>query len=155
MTPASRRLVAVTIVGLLLSIGCSSTSANSLTGSESQVYDLTFSSVVISLQGTDVSVKYEANNDDPAILVVNTAEIVDVSNSTIDLTQLVLGQPRGVLENVNGGGDGVTNELMITRGTVVFDDVPKVNQKLSGQFNATLTDGYTLNGTFSDTVTAP
>jgi hypothetical protein len=155
MTAATRRLAAVSIVGLLLAIGCSSTSANSLTGSESQVYDLTFSSVVIVLQGTDVSIKYEASNDDPAILVVNTAEIVNVANSTIDLTQLVVGQPRGVLENVNGGGDGVTNELTIMRGTVVFDDIPAVGKNLSGQFNATLSDGYTLNGTFSDTVNAP
>jgi hypothetical protein len=140
---------------LILPGGCSHGSAESLTGSESQVYDLSFSSVVIVLQGAVVSIKYVSSTGDPAILVVNTANITNVAMSSIDLTQLAGGQPRGVLENVNGGGDGVTNQLMITLGDVVFDQVPSIGKTLSGQFNATLSDGYTLNGTFSGTVNAP
>ncbi len=149
------RFWAVLALGLLVSVGCSSSNPNTLSGSESQVYNLTFDKVIIVLQGTSVSVKYASDAGDPAILVVDTAEIVNVANSTIDLTQLVLGQPRGVLQNVNGGGDGVTNQLMIMRGTAVFDQVPTVGKTLTGQFNATLTDGFTLNGTFSSTVNAP
>lgn len=150
-----RRLIAASILGSVLSVGCSSTAANTLTGSESQVYDLTFDSVIIVLQGTFVSIKYESKSSDPAILVVDTAEIVDVANSSIDLTQLVLGQPRGVLQNVNGSGNGVTNDLMVVRGTVTFDEVPAVGKKLTGDFSATLSNGYTLNGTFSSKVNAP
>ena len=56
---------------------------------------------------------------------------------------------------MNGSGDGSTNQLMVTFGSVVFDQVPKVGSTLSGQFNATLADGYTLNGTFAGTVNAP
>lgn len=148
----TRRLGVLSAV--VLALGCSG-GGNSLTGSESQVYDLSFDSIVIVLQGDVVSIKYVGSNGDPAILVVNTADIVNVANSTIDLTQLDSGQPRGTLENVNGGGDGVTNELPIERGTVVFDQVPKIGATLSGQFNTTLTDGYTLNGNFSGTVNAP
>jgi hypothetical protein len=150
-----RRLFAASILGFVLSVGCSSTAANTLTGSESQVYDLSFDSVIIVLQGSSVSIKYESKSSDPAVLVVNTAEIVDVANTSIDLTQLVLGQPRGVLQNVNGSGNGVTNDLMVTRGTVTFDEVPTIDKNLSGDFSATLNDGYTLNGTFSSKVNAP
>lgn len=140
---------------LALPVGCSHSPADTLTGSESQVYDLSFNSVVIVLQGTFVSVKYVGSSGDPAILVVNIANISNVAQSSIDLTQLAAGQPRGVLQNVNGGGDGVTDQLMISLGNAVFDQVPKVGSTLSGQFNATLNDGYTLNGTFSGTVSAP
>ena len=138
----------------LLAMSCGA-GANSLTGSEAQVYDLSFDSVVIVLQGTSVSIKYMAGSGDPAILVVDIANIAAVAGVSIDLTQLDAGQPRGVLENVNGGGDGVTNQLMITRGTVVFDQTPKVKSTLSGTFHTTLTDGYTVDGTFSATVSAP
>jgi hypothetical protein len=147
MTRCSR---AVPLLALLA--GCSSTSANSLTGSESQVYDLSFSNVVIVLQGSSVSVDYEGSNGDPAILVVDTECLASAVNVTIPLTDDCNGQPQGVLKNVNGGGDGVTDQLMITMGNVVFDQLPKVGSTLSGQFNATLNDGYTLNGTFSATV---
>jgi len=142
------------LVGLVLPLGCSK-SLNSLSGSEGQVYDLTFDSVLIVLQGTSVSIKYVATGGgDPAILVVDTANISNVAGSSIDLTQLDSGQVRGVLENVNGA-DGVTNPLMITFGNVVFDQEPKVGATLSGQFNATISDGYTLNGVFSGKVHAP
>ncbi len=139
---------------LVLALGCSD-DANSLSGSESAEYDLSFDSVVIVLQGQVVSVKYESSSGDPAILVVNTADLANVANVTIDLTQLDSQQPRGTLENVGGSGTGATDELQIERGTVVFDQVPKIGAKLSGQFNATMTDGYTLDGTFSGTVNAP
>jgi hypothetical protein len=144
------------LTSIVLAVACSSNGSSSLYGSESQVYDLSFDSVVIVLQGTFVSVKYVGSDGgDPAVLVVNTADIVDVANSTILLTQLEAGQPRGVLNNVGGGGDGVTNQLSVSNGSVVFDQVPEVGSTLSGQFSATLTNGYTLDGTFSATVDAP
>jgi hypothetical protein len=136
----------------LLLAGCTHAAADSLTGSESQVYDLTFNSVVILLEGSSVSVKYVGSSGDPAYLVVDTANISNVAGSAIDLTQLVGGQPRGVLQNIS---DANTNQLGISLGTVVLDQVPKVGSTLSGAFNATLTDGFTLNGTFSGTVNAP
>jgi hypothetical protein len=139
---------------LVLPLACSS-GDNSLWGSESQVYDLSFDSVQIVLEGTQVSIQYVSSTGDAAILTVDTANIADVANSTIDLTQLDLGQPRGVLQNVGGGENGVSDQLSIERGTVVFDEVPKVGSTLSGQFNTTLTNGYTLDGTFSATVDAP
>jgi hypothetical protein len=140
---------------LVLLAGCSGSSANSLTGSESQVYDLSFSSVVIVLQGTSVSVQYEASNGTPAKLIVDTACLASVAQVTIQLTDECEGQPQGVLQNDNGGGDGVTDQLVITMGNVLFDQAPKVGSTLSGQFNTTLADGYTLNGTFSAMVNAP
>jgi hypothetical protein len=150
-----RRLCALAVG---LSVGCSGNS-NSLYGSESQVYNLSFNSVVIVLQqdssSDSISIKYIGQSGDPAILVVDLADIENVAGSSIDLTQLDQGQQRGVLQNVNGAGDGLTNDLTIVRGTVVFDQVPKVKSKLSGEFNATLSDGYTLDGTFSGTVNAP
>jgi hypothetical protein len=129
--------------------------ANSLTGTESKVYDLSFAKVLIVLQGAIVSVRYVGTSADPAILIVDTAKIVDVAHTSIDLTQLFSGQPRGVIQNVNAGGDGVTTQLTLKLGTVVFDQVPKLGATLSGHFNATLTDGDTLNGSFSGTVNAP
>ena len=139
----------------LIAVCCCGTSSNTLTGSEAQVYDLSFNSVVILLEGTSVSIKYVGDSGDPAILVVDVANLASVAGVSIDLTQLDSGQPRGVLENVNGGGDGVTDQLMISRGTVVFDQTPKIGANLSGSFNATLVDGYTLDGTFSAPVNGP
>ena len=139
----------------LAPLGCSSGS-NSLSGSESQVYDLSFNSVVIVLQGSTVSIKYAGSNGDPAILAVDIANLTPVSGSSIPLTgpDPATGQPRGVLHNVDS--TGVTNQLSMKVGSaVVFDQVPKIKSTLSGQFNATLTDGYTLDGTFSATVSAP
>jgi hypothetical protein len=150
----TRGLCALALFTLLVSCG-GSQSGNSLAGSESQVYDLSFSSVIITLQGTYVSVKYVGSSGYPALLVVNTANVEQVANVSIDLTQLVAGQPRGVLQNVNGGGTGVTNQLTIMLGSVVFDRVPSVGATLSGEFSATLTDGYTLDGTFSGKVYPP
>ena len=125
----TRRLGVLSAV--VLALGCSG-GGNSLTGSESQVYDLSFDSIVIVLQGDVVFHQVRRFERRSAILVVNTADIVNVANSTIDLTQLDSGQPRGTLENVNGGGDGVTNELPIERGTVVFDQVPKIGAPCPG-----------------------
>jgi hypothetical protein len=126
---------------------------NKLYGSASQIYDLSFNSVTIVLQGSSVSIEYIGSNGDPAILVVDFANIVNVAGSSIDLTQLDSGQPRGVLQRVGT----VTTDLPIERGTVVFDDVPKVGSNLSGTFAATLAipAGYTLDGDFSAMVTTP
>lgn len=145
------RLVLVLATFLLMS-SCND-SQNKLYGSASQIYDLSFNSVTIVVQGSSVSIEYIGSNGDPAILVVDFANIVNVAGSSIDLTQLDSGQPRGVLQRVGT----VTTDLPIERGTVVFDEVPKVGSNLSGTFAATLATpaGYTLDGDFSATVTAP
>jgi hypothetical protein len=151
--PVLRASLAVPFgVALTLSSGCSD-SPNRLYGSASQFYDLSFDSVTIVLQGSSVAVQYIGSGQDPAILVVDTANIVNVSNSTIDLTQLVGDQPRGNLQRVGA----VTTALPLQQGTVVFDQVPKVGSTLSGHFAATLAKpaGYTLDGDFSATVIAP
>ncbi len=139
-------------VALALWTGCSD-SSNKLYGSVSQFYDLSFNSVTIVLQGTSVSVQYIGSGQDPAVLVVDTANILNVSGSSIDLTQLDSGQPRGVLQRVGV----VTTDLPLQQGTVVFDQVPHVGSTLSGHFAATLAKpaGYTLDGDFSATVIAP
>lgn len=145
-------LRAIGIAACLALASCSS-SSNQLSGSLGQIYDLSFSSVTIVLQGEHVSIQYIGSSVDPAVLVVDLTNIVDVAGSSIDLTQLVNGQPRGVLQRVGT----VTTDLPIERGTVTFDQVPQVGQTLSGNFYTTLSnpEGYTLNGNFSATVTSP
>jgi hypothetical protein len=140
-------------IAACLALGSCSSNGNQLSGSLGQIYDLSFSSVTIVLQGEHVSIQYIGSNVDPAVLVVDLTNIVNVAGSSIDLTQLVNGQPRGVLQRVGT----VTTDLPIERGTVTFDQVPQVGQTLSGSFYTTLStpEGYTLNGNFSDTVTAP
>lgn len=141
----------VVAAGLALT-ACSSNS-NQLSGSLGQLYDLSFNSVTIVLQGKNVSIQYIGSGVDPAVLVVDLTNIENVAGSSIDLTQLVNGQPRGVLQRVGT----VTTDLPIERGTVTFDQVPQVGQTLSGNFHTTLSnpDGYTLNGDFSASVTSP
>jgi hypothetical protein len=143
---------AIGLAACLALPSCSSNS-NQLSGSLGQIYDLSFNSVTIVLQGEHVSIQYIGSSVDPAVLVVDLTNIVDVSGSSIDLTQLVNGQPRGVLQRVGT----VTTDLPLSRGTVTFDQVPQVGQSLSGNFYTTLSDpaGYTLNGNFSANVTAP
>jgi hypothetical protein len=145
-------LRAIGIAACLALAGCSSNS-NQLSGSLGQIYDLSFSSVTIVLQGEHVSIQYVGSSVDPAVLVVDLTNVVNVAGSSIDLSQLVDGQPRGVLQRVGM----VTTDLPIERGTVTFDQVPQVGQTLSGSFFTTLSnpEGYTLNGNFSATVTAP
>jgi len=142
-----------TLALVVVPLGCSSGS-NSLTGSVSQVYDLSFNSVTIIAEGPNVSIKYVGSNGAyPAVLIVDTANISDVAGHAIDLTQLDSGQPRGVLDNVGA----VTTEFPIEIGSVTFDQTPAVGKTLSGSFAATLSNpsGYTLDGTFSATVSAP
>ena len=143
--------VAACVVLMALS-GCSNNS-NQLNGSLGDIYDLSFNSVTVVLQGESVSIQYIGSGVDPAVLVVDLTNIVNVANSSIDLTQLVNGQPRGVLQRVGT----VTTDLPMESGTVVFDQVPQVGQTVSGNFHTTLSNpqGYTLNGQFSATVTAP
>jgi len=138
---------------LLPSLSCSG-GANSLDGSLSQMYDVSYDNVSILLQGTAVSIQYLKSDGSGWVVVADTANIVDVSGSTIDLTQpLVSGQPRGVLEYVGA----VTTDFSLQRGSIVFDQVPKVGTKLTGNFATTTSkpSGYTLDGNFSATVTAP
>ncbi len=135
-------------------LSCSGSSQNSLSGSMTQLYDPSFSNVNIVLQGQSVAIQYvNGTSGDPAVLVVDFAHIANVSGSTIDLTQLDSGQPRGVLQRISG----VTTNYPLERGTVTFDQVPAVGASLSGNFATTLADpaGYTLDGDFSGTVTAP
>jgi hypothetical protein len=140
-------------VAACLAVTACSNNANQLNGSLGQIYDLSFNSVTVVLQGKNVSVQYIGSGVDPAVLVVDLTNIVNVAGSSIDLTQLVNGQPRGVVQRVGT----VTTDLPMQSGTVTFDQVPQVGQTLSGNFHTTLSnpEGYTLNGDFSATVTSP
>jgi hypothetical protein len=142
----------IVVAACLAMTACSSNSSQ-LNGSLGQIYDLSFNNVTIVLQGKNVSVQYIGSGVDPAVLVVDLTNIVNVAGSSIDLTQLVNGQPRGVLQRVGT----VTTDLPMQGGTVTFDQVPQVGQTLSGNFHSTLSNpaGYTLNGDFSATVTSP
>jgi hypothetical protein len=134
-------------------LSCSS-NANKLYGSMSQIYDLSFNRVNIVLEGSSASIEYVDNSSgDPAVLIVDFANIQNVAGSSIDLTQLDSGQPRGVLQRISN----VTTDFPIERGTVTFDQVPQVGSQLTGTFDITVTlpAGYTLDGNFSATVTAP
>jgi hypothetical protein len=145
---------ALALLALVPMLSCSSSSGNDLSGSMSQLYDLSFSNVNIILQGKSVAIQYiNGTSGDPAVLVVDFANIANVAGSSIDLTQLDSGQPRGVLQRISG----VTTDYALERGTVVFNQVPTVGATLSGNFAATLAApaGYTLDGDFSGTVTAP
>jgi hypothetical protein len=145
-------LASLAWLACLACFGCSSDS-NTLTGSMSQMYDLSFDSVNIILQGTSVAIKYVGSSGDPAVLVVDIANIANVAGSSIDLTQLDSGQRRGVLQRVAT----VTTDFPLQRGTVVFNQVPQVGSPLSGHFATTLSNpaGYTLDGDFSATVSPP
>jgi hypothetical protein len=142
---------------VLLLVPCFSCSSggNSLDGSVGSIYDLSFNSIVITLQGTSVEIRYVGSSGDPADLVVDIANIADPSGSSINLAQNdpVTHQLRGSLHNVS---DGTTTDLGIEFGSVVFNQVPTVGSNLSGYFAATLSDpsGYTLDGDFSGTVNA-
>jgi hypothetical protein len=132
---------------------CCSDNPNKLYGSMSQLYDLSFNSVTIVKQGTAISIQYIGSSGEPAVLVVDTANIVNVSGSSIDLTQMDAGQPRGVLQRVGT----TTMDFPLERGDVTFDQVPQVGSQLSGHFDATTANpaGYTLDGDFQATVSAP
>jgi hypothetical protein len=138
----------------LIVIACSS-SSNSLTGSVSQEYDLSYNSVVILLQASSIQIKYVGDNGDPCLLAVDIGDLQSIAGVSIKLTDIDpgTGQVRGTIDNI--GSDGVTDQLPITRGNVIFDQTPKVGANLSGQFNATFVDGYTLDGTFSSPVNGP
>jgi len=139
-----------TLLLLLPALSCSS-STNSLSGSLSQAYDLSFDNVIIILQGPSVEVQYLKTDGSGWELVVNTSQIADVSGSTINLMNpLPNGQATGVLSYIGT----VTTEFTLQRGTIVFDEVPKVGTTLSGNFATTTTNGQTLNGNFSANVSA-
>jgi hypothetical protein len=140
---------------LLLPILACSNAGDSLNGSVSQVYDLSFNSITITQYDQQVQIEYVGDNGDPAVLTVNISDLSPISGSSINLVSMVPGtqQFRGVLQNVGT----VTKELDIEIGSVVFNQVPTVGSSLSGSFSTTLSDpaGYTLDGTFSGTVNAP
>ena len=88
------------------------------------------------------------------MLIVDLTNIVERGRGAPSISRSsVNGQPRGVLQRI----ETVTTGCGWGRGPVTFDEVPAVGKNLSGNFHATLSDpsGYTLNGSFSATVTAP
>ena len=149
----SWRAVRAMAVAACVALPACSSNSNQLSGSLGDIYDLSFNSVTIVLQGKSVSIQYVGSGVDPAVLIVDLTNIVNVAGSSIDLTQQVNGQPRGALQRVGT----TTTDLPIKDGTVVFDQVPQVGQNLSGNFHTTLSnpEGYTLNGQFAANVTSP
>ena len=144
---------------LFVALSCSSTAGDTLDGSLSSIYDISFNSVQIIVDGTQVQVTYLGDNGvDPAQLSVQTANLVSVAGVAINLVQPDSGngQLRGTLYYVGAAGSA-TQPLPIQQGTVTFNEVPTVGQTVSGSFAATLSSpsGYTLDGTFSAKATAP
>jgi hypothetical protein len=161
----SGRLRAAAIAAALVSVtclGCSS-GGNKLYGSLSQLYALSFNNVDIVLQSmsatgqtppNQLAIDYISNTSgDPCVLTVDFSNIENVAGSSIDLTQLDDGQPRGVLQRVSS----VTTDFPLLRGTITFDQVPALGQQLSGTFDTTIANpaGYTLDGNFTATVSMP
>ena len=141
---------------LFVALSCSSTAGDTLDGSLSSIYDISFNSVQIIVDGTQVQVTYLGDNGvDPAQLSVQTANLVSVAGVAINLVQPDSGngQLRGTLYYVGAPA----TQLPIQQGTVTFNEVPTVGQTVSGSFAATLSSpsGYTLDGTFSAKATAP
>jgi hypothetical protein len=162
-----RRLRAAAVPAALVSLSCLGCShgGNKLYGSLSQLYDLSFNSVDAVLQSmsasddtppNQVQIQYISNSSgDPCVLTVDFSNIENVAGSSIDLTQLDADnqQPRGVLQRVSS----VTTDFPLERGTITFDQVPTLGQQLSGTFDTTIANpsGYTLDGNFTATVSAP
>ena len=65
----------------LIVVACSS-SSNSLTGSVSQEYDLSYNSVVILLQGSSIQVKYVGDDGDPCLLAVDIGNLQSIAGQT-------------------------------------------------------------------------
>jgi hypothetical protein len=146
---------AAALLALVALLGCSQGGGgNDLSGSLAGLYDLSFTDVHVIMQGSSVAIQYvNGTSAYPAIVVVDVAHIVNVAGSSIDLTQLDSGQPRGVLQSI----DTVTTNFPIQQGTLTFNQVPQLGQTLSGTFAITVSNppGYTLDGDFSGTVVAP
>ena len=142
------------IMGVLLLAGAACASEdNKLTGSMSEVYKLDFDSVALVRQGDFISVEYLSSAGKTAKLVVNLKGLAKVEGTTIDLTEIVGGSPRGTLQRVQS----VTTDYQIQRGTVQFDQPPDPGVEVAGRFYTTLVNpaGRTLNGEFKATVTTP
>jgi hypothetical protein len=141
------------VLAFLPLLSCSG-SSNSLSGSLGDLYDLSFTDVNLILQATSISIQYvNGTSGDPCVVIVDFKNIVNVAGSSIDLTQLDSGQPRGVLQMIGT----VTTDFPIERGSITFNQVPKVGSPLSGVFAVTVSSppGYTMDGDFSGTVVAP
>jgi hypothetical protein len=142
---------------LLAAAACGGDDANKLYGSMSEVYDLGFDSVGLVRQDQSISIEYVRGSGaaagKTAKLVVNLAGIVNVAGTSIDLTEMQGGSPRGTLQRVQS----VTTDYEIQRGTVQFDQAPEPGADVTGHFYTTLVNpaGRTLNGDFSAKVTAP
>ena len=141
---------------LIVVLSCSATAGDTLDGSLSSIYDLSFNSVGVVVDGTQVQVTYNGDNGvEPAQLSVDTSNLAAVAGVAINLVQVNSGNgiARGNLQYIGG----VATPLPIQLGTVTFNQVPTVGQTCSGSFAATLSSpsGYTLDGTFSAKATAP
>ena len=133
-------------------LSCSGNS-NSLSGCLGDLYDLSFKSVNLILQATSIEIQYVNDTSGDPASSSDFKNIENVAGSSIDLAQLDNGQPRGVLQMIGT----VTTDFPIQRGSITFNQTPKVGQQLSGVFAVTVSSpvGYTLDGDFSGSVTAP
>jgi hypothetical protein len=142
------------LVCCLLFAACDD-SSNSLSGSLSEIYGLDFDSVTVSELGSTIIVKYNRGSGaNEATVIKFTADLTGltvVPNQTIDLAELVSGQPRGALARLVE----TPIQLGLQRGLLRLDSAPAAGQTLSGQFNVELSDpsGRTLTGKFSGSLT--
>ena len=142
-----------TLLLITLLSGCGG-SQNSLTGSVSEIYALDFDTVSASLLDQFLIIEYDkgpgGSEGKAAKLSVDMTGITAMAGASIDLTQMVAGNPRGTLQQILG----TTVDFPLMLGTLTVDEAPVAGKELSGHFSTTLSMpmGRTLNGTFDATV---
>ena len=140
------------MIGILLAGSACGGDSSALSGRATETYDVSYDRIVIERQIKNgetqaVVISYVrdpggSNEQSPVIVVVNAPLEVGMD---IDFRP-----PRGDLHRaVADGSDFPSLDVAKVR----FDALGEVGGTASGKFNTTFTDGETLNGEFSGTVT--
>jgi hypothetical protein len=141
------------LVVVLALAGCG---GGGLSGSLTEVMDLSYDSVELRQTPDEVAVAFVRTNGDTALQV--TAQLKDLTlaaGTPINLAEkLTATTQRGVLSR-NVQGDSTTRFPPLERGTLTLKSVPStVGEVVSGDFNATFVQGATepygrtVSGTF-------
>jgi hypothetical protein len=140
----------VALVAAALAVAGCGSSQDTLTGSISTEYDLSFDSVQVQLVTNQyLVVSYLRNSGivaKPAKLTVDMTGVNVTPSMMIDLVEMVNGGPRGTLQRV----ESTTINFPLSAGNLVLDSVPAANQNLCGHFHCTMSMpmGQTMNGDF-------
>jgi hypothetical protein len=136
------------LAAALVAAGCGS-SQDTLTGSISTEYDLSFDSVQVQQVTPFLVIEYRRNSGsvaEAAKLTVDMTGITPTPGMMINLVDMVNGGPRGTLQRV----ESTTINFPLSAGNLILDSVPAANQSLCGHFHCTMSMpmGQTLNGDF-------